>query len=206
MKPEVNLKEDIIMKKWLIPVLGFIFMFFANQAIACVGKTLVIGATSTPNDKLLAQMMAVIINERTGTTVNLNYFDNYEKLFEAVKKREVNIYVENTERALQVLGTAAAGSAENVYTSVKDEFKSQFHLVMLKPFGGKLSAQTQNSYVDVPVIAEGILIEYPALPRVINKLAKVTGGKNYEKLLTAVESGDKPNQVAKDYLKKKRVI
>ena len=113
--------------------------------------------------------------------------------------------MENTERALQLLGKSASGTAENVYTSVKDEFKSQYHLVMLKPFGGKLSAQEQ-SFVDVPVIAEGILIEYPALPRVINKLAKVTGGKNYEKLLIAVESGDKPNQVAKDYLKKKRVI
>ena len=170
------------MKKLLFPVLGLVLMVFATQSFACVGKTLIIGATSTPNDTLLAQMMAVIINERTGTTVNVNYYDDYEKLFEAVKKREVNIYVENTERALQLLGKSASGTAENVYTSVKDEFKSQYHLVMLKPFGGKLSAQEQ-SFVDVPVIAEGILIEYPALPRVINKLAKVTGGKNYEKLL-----------------------
>jgi glycine betaine/choline ABC-type transport system substrate-binding protein len=195
------------MKKWLIPVLGVVFLFFASQAMACVGKTLIIGATSSPNDKLLAQMMAVIINERTGTTVNVNYFEDHEKLFAAVKKREVNIFVDNTGRALQILGkSSSSGTAESVYSSVKDEFKSQFHLVMLKPFGGKLSAQSQDTFVDVPVIAEGILIEYPALPRVINKLAKVTGGKNYEKLLSAVESGDKPNQVAKDYLKKKRVI
>lgn len=194
------------MKKWIIPAVAALLMVFSIQSFACVGKTLIIGAAATPNDKLLAQMMAVIINERTGTTVNVNYFDSHEQLFEAVKKREVNIYIESTERALQVLGKEAGGDVESVYNSVKEEFKSQFHLVMLKPFGGMTDETAQNISIDVPVIAEGILIEYPALPRVINKLAKVTGGKNYEKLLAAVESGDKPNQVAKDFLKKKRVI
>lgn len=194
------------MKKWIIPALGFVLLCISSQSFACVGKTLIIGATSTPGDQLLAQMMAVIINERTGTTVNVNYFDSHEQLFEAVKKREVNIFVENTERALQLVGKTAEGNAESVYASVKDEMKARFHLVMLKPFGGKLSAESTKTFVDVPVIAEGILIEYPALPRVLNKLAKVTGGKNYAKLVAAVESGDKPNQVAKDYLKKKRVI
>ena len=118
----------------------------------------------------------------------------------------MNIFIENTERALQLVGKTAGGDAESIYASVKDEFKSRFHLVMLKPFGKFSAGSEKNNFVDVPVIAEGILIEYPALPRVINKLAKVTGGKNYAKLLTAVESGDKPNQVAKDFLKKKRVI
>ena len=192
-------------KKWIVPVVGFVLVLFSVQAFACVGKTLIIGATSSPNDQLLAQMMAVIINERTGTTVNVTYYDSPEQLFEAVKKREVNIYVENTGRALQLLGKTASGDAQSVYDAVKDDFKSQFHLVMLKPFG-EMSTDAQVSYVDVPVIAEGILIEYPALPRVINKLAKVTGGKNFTKLLSEVEAGDKPNQVAKDYLKKKKVI
>lgn len=194
------------MKKWIIPALAAFLMLFSAQSFACVGKTLIIGATSTPNDKLLAQMMAVIINERTGTTVNVNYFDSHEQLFEAVKKREVNIFIENTDRALQLIGKDATGDAEGVYATVKKEFKSQYHLVMLKPFGKLSDGDEKNTSINVPVIAEGILIEYPALPRVINKLAKITGGKNYAKLVAAVESGDKPNQVAKDFLKKKRVI
>ncbi len=198
--------EESVMKKVIAPVLALFVILFSTHAFACVGKTLIIGAVSSPNDQLLAQMTAVIINERTGTTVNVEYFDDHQQLFEAVKKRDINIFIENTGRALQVLGKEASGDAEATYSSVKEQFKNEYHLVMLKPFGKLSSTEEKSPYLDVPVIASGILIDYPALPRVINKLAKVTGGKNYAKLVAAVESGDKPNQVAKDYLKKKRVI
>ncbi|GAB4343628.1 MAG: lipoprotein [Desulfobulbaceae bacterium] len=181
------------------------FLLSAAAGFACVGKTLTIGALPTPNDQLLAQMMAVIINERTGTTVNVVNYENEEKLYEAVKKREVNIFTENTGRALRQLGMTAEGGTDEVYTAVKEKYREQLHLVLLKPFGS--SGTGDNSmYQDVPVIAEGILIEYPALPRVLNKLAKVVQERNYPKLVAAVESGDKPNQVARDFLKRKRII
>lgn len=192
------------MKKFVFWVLAVFLTLFSVQSLACVGKTLVIGALDTPNDRLLAQMMAVIINERTGTTVNVEYFDDHGKLFAAVKEKHVNIFTENTGRALELINKKAEGNAEVDYLTVKQEFKSQFHLVLLLPFGKAESAD--NAFEDVPVIDDGVLVDYPALPRVLNKLKGIAGDKGYGKLLAAVESGDKPTQVARDFLKKKRFI
>jgi osmoprotectant transport system substrate-binding protein len=194
------------MKKLLFLVLTVFLVLFSAQSFACVGKTLIIGAVNSPNDRLLAQMMSVIITERTGTTVNVEYFEDHKQLFEAVKKREINIFTENTGRALQLLEKEADSDKDLIYKVVKDEFKSQYHLVLLKPFGTMQTAAGDKSFVDVPVIASGVLIDYPALPRVLNKLKGIAQDKNYVKLLAAVESGDKPNQVARDFLKKKRFI
>lgn len=193
------------MKKNLFLVLTVFLVLFSANVFACVGRTLVIGAVNSANDRLLAQMMAVIISERTGTTVNVEYFADHQQLFDAVKKREINIFTENTGRALQLLEKEAGSDEDLIYTVVKDEFKSQFSLVLLKPFG-KLHDAGDQPFIDVPIIAAGILIDYPALPRVINKLAGIAQDKSYPKLLAAVESGDKPNQVARDFLKKKRYI
>lgn len=194
------------MKKLFLLMLTAFLMLFSANSFACVGKTLIIGAVNSPNDRLLAQLMSVIITERTGTTVNVEYFEDHDQLFEAVKKREINIFTENTGRALKLLGKDAGGDEKLVYSMVKEEYKSQFHLVLLKPFGKSHSDNEDKPFVDVPVIASGILIDYPALPRVLNKLAAVAKDKKFAKLLAAVDSGDKPNQVARDFLKKKRFI
>ena len=194
------------MRKQLVLLLTAVLLVLSGNAFACVGKTLVIGALSSPNDQLLAQMMAVMINERTGTTVNVVYFDDQQKLYAALDKKEINIISENTGRALQKIGKEVSGDANAVYTSVKEAYKSQLRLIMLKPFGKVDAAAGDKPYVDVAVIAEAILIDYPALPRVIEKLAGISQDKGFPQLLGAVEGGDKPNQVARDFLKKKRFI
>ena len=194
------------MKKFVFLVLTVFLVLSSVNAFACVGKTLIIGAVNSANDRLLTQMMAVIITERTGTTVNVVYFEDHKQLFEAVQKREVNIFTENTGRALQFIEKEAASDGDLNYLTVKEEFESQFHLVLLKPFGALQPDAGDKRFVDVPVIASGILIDYPALPRVLNKLKGIAQDKSYVKLLAAVESGDKPNQVARDFLKKKRYI
>ncbi|MCL7489177.1 MAG: hypothetical protein M8357_13500 [Desulfobulbaceae bacterium] len=194
------------MKKLGILLSSFFLVCLAANAFACVGKTLIIGTLNTPNETLLAQMMAVIITERTGTTVNVEFFDTQEQLQEAVTKRDVNIYTENTGRALKQLGMKEEGDAQAVYETVKDAYRNQLHLVMLQPFGELQGSGDDKPSYYVPVVAEGILVDYPALPRVINKLGAVAEDKKFIKVLAGVESGDKPNQVARDFLKKKRFI
>lgn len=194
------------MKKILLPWLVILFFLAGANSFACVGKTLIIGSLNSPNDALLAQMMAVIINERTGTTVNVQYFDTHGELYEAVNKKKVNILSENTGRAMQQLGMEVGGDADTIYSAVKKEYKDQLQLIMLKPFGVSAAQTGDDLFMDVPIVDSAILIDYPALPRVLNKLAGITQKKNYSKLLASVESGDKPNQVARDFLKKKRFI
>jgi osmoprotectant transport system substrate-binding protein len=193
------------MKKRILLAMAAVLLLCGTNSLACVGKTLVIGALDASNDQLLAQMMAVIINERTGTTVNVQFFSDAGKLYEAVEKQEVNIMAENTGRALQRLGKEPDGDADAVFAAVKEAYRKELRLVMLKPFGSP-AAEGDDRFVDAAAIAEGILIEYPALPRVIEKLAGITSENSYHQLLAAVESGSKPHQVAKDFLKKKRFI
>ena len=193
------------MKKQVVLVVMAVVMLLAGNGFACVGKTLVIGALSTPNEQLLAQMMAVMITERTGTTVNVQYFEDQQKLYAALEKKEVNIIAENTGRAMQRLGKEASGDANAVYASVKEAYKSQYQLVLLKPFGASEPAG-EKGYVDVAVISETVLIDFPALPRVIEKLANIAQDNGFPPLVGAVAAGDKPNQVARDFLKKKRFI
>lgn len=194
------------MKKIGILLLSALLVFLAANSFACVGKTLIIGTLKTPNENLLAQLMAVIITERTGTTVNVEFFDTQEQLQEAIKKREVNIYTENTGRALKQLGLKEEGDAKAIYTAAKEAYRNQLHLVMLKPFGELQGVVDNKPYLYVPVVAEGILVDYPALPRVINKLASVAEDNKFTKVLSGVESGDKPSKVARDFLKRKRFI
>jgi osmoprotectant transport system substrate-binding protein len=192
------------MKKQIFLAMAALLLLCGTNSLACVGKTLVIGALDGPNDQLLAQLMAVIINERTGTTVNVQFFNDSGKLYEAVEKGEVNIMAENTGRALQRLDREPDGDADAVYLTVKEAYRQELQLVMLKPFGS--AAEGDDRFVDVAAVAEGILMEYPALPRVIEKLAGITSENSYPQLLAAVASGSKPHQVARDFLKKKRFI
>jgi osmoprotectant transport system substrate-binding protein len=192
------------MKK--IFLLLLLILTFSAPAFACVGKTLNIGSLDGPDEKLLSHMLAVMINERTGTTVTVEYYNNQQDLYAAVKKGEVSIFTENTNRALQLLGKPVAGDEEAVYTTAKEELRNRFDLVSLSRFGRATAAHGHASYVYMPVVAAGVLIDYPALPRVINKLAGISEDRDYPGLISAMEAGGKPNRIARDFLKKKRFI
>ena len=45
-------------------------------ATACVGKTVVIGSKGSVQQDVLAQMLAILISERTGTTAKVVRFDS----------------------------------------------------------------------------------------------------------------------------------
>jgi osmoprotectant transport system substrate-binding protein len=192
------------MKKiFLLLVLG---LTCSAPAFACVGKTLNIGSLDGADEKLLSHMLAVMINERTGTTVTVEYYNNQQDLYAAVKQGEVSIFTENTGRALQLLGKPVAGDEEAVYTTAKEELRNRFDLVSLSRFGRATAAPGHVSHVYMPVVAAGVLLEYPALPRVINKLAGISEDRDYPGLIRAMEAGGKPNRIARDFLKKRRFI
>jgi osmoprotectant transport system substrate-binding protein len=193
------------MKKTILALM--LILIFSVPALACVGRTLTIGSLDSADEKLLSHLLSVMINERTGTNVTVEHFASQQALYEAVKRGDVTIFPENTGRALQLLGRKAAGDEEAVYLTVKEELKSQFDLVSLNRFGRSLASPAGQPHVYyMPVVAAGILVDYPALPRVINRLAGISEDKDYPGLISAVEAGGKPNRIARDFLKKKRLI
>ena len=183
-----------------------VLLVFTRQPDACVGKILYIGALNSTYEQLLSEMLSVVISERTGTTVDIKYYKDSRELYNAVKKNEVGILIENTDRAMEILGRQKEENVEKAYNISKEEFRKNLNLVWLKPFvpiseaGGK----SQNYYS--PLIAVDVLSNFPALPRVINKLSGIMNEETFLKMVKSVKSGEKPKKVARDFLKARKII
>ena len=81
------------------------FLMTAHVSLACVGKTIHLGISSA-NERLMAEMASLMISERTGSSVKIEVYKDSRALYEAVKQGKVNIIMENTDRAQEVLGKA----------------------------------------------------------------------------------------------------
>ena len=184
------------MKKIMCFVMAVAFLMSAHASLACVGKTIHLGISSA-DEKLMAEMASLMITERTGSSVKIDVYKDSKALYEAVKQGKVNIIMENTDRALEVLGKTKHSGSIGV-DSIKSEYRKSFNLTWLTPFG----ASPQYA----PVLTADTLTNYPALPKLLNKLAGALSNDTYAKLLKSVESDDKTKKTAKDFLKGKKLI
>lgn len=172
------------------------FLMTAHVSMACVGKTIHLGISNT-GEKLMAEMASLMITERTGSSVKIDVYKDSKALYEAVKQGKVNILMENTDRALEVLGKAKSAGSFTV-DSIKTEYRKNYNLTWLNTFG----AAPQYA----PVLTSDTLTNYPALPKLLNKLAGALSNDTYAKLLKSVDSDDKTRKTAKDFLKGKKLI
>jgi glycine betaine/choline ABC-type transport system substrate-binding protein len=195
-------KEHFQVKRLFL--LLVILLTFSNQADACVGKTLHIGAINTVEGQVLSEILSVLIDERTGTTVKIKYYNNREDLYKSIKAGEVDILFEDTVHAMQLLTKPREENLRKAYEVVKEEYKKAFGLIWLEPFGF-INGRGNPSYT-APVLKGDILSNFPALPRLINKLAGTISDEAYMKLINSVEKGEKPKKVARDFLKAKKLI
>lgn len=185
------------MKKSFALLLVLIAMSFVTPAFACVGKTLFVGTTGSSQEILIAEIISQLVTERTGTTVKIVQYKDSAELYNAVKKGEVGVLVENTERALRLLDRKES-NARQAYETAKSEFRKNYNLVWLEPFG------TNQTFA--PVITTDTMSHLPALPKLLNKLAGALNDESYGKLLKTLKSDDKPRRVARDFLKSKKLI
>jgi glycine betaine/choline ABC-type transport system substrate-binding protein len=193
------------MKHKFIYLLISLLLLFSVRSEACVGRILSIGIVDSVNEKLLAELISVLINERTGTTVNIKVFDDFGDIYDAVKKEEIGVVIENTDHAMSMLNMPKNEDEKKDYDISKAEFKEKLSLTMLKPFGFIAGEDDKKGYYSA-VVTEDVLINFPALPRVINKLKNITADKRFNKVLTSVRTGKKGKRAARDFLKKKKLI
>jgi glycine betaine/choline ABC-type transport system substrate-binding protein len=192
---------------WIIMIL--VLLWTANS-FACVGRILYVGALDTPEDKVLSQLLVLLINERTGTTVKIRYFDDNEQLYGALKQNDedkrADIIIENTEDALALLKKPRPGDLNETYKQVKELYESELGLIWLNPFGFTHTAGNQQETVSAPLVRRDVLTNYPLLPRVLNKLAGAITNETYTALTDKVRAGEKPKNVSKDFLRAKKFI
>ncbi|MBI5665451.1 MAG: hypothetical protein HZC49_10285 [Nitrospirae bacterium] len=183
-----------------------VLLSFGVKSQACVGRILNIGITNSVNENLLAELVSVLINERTGTTVNIKVFDNAKDIYDSVKKAELGIVIENTGHAMNMLNMPNSKDMEKDYDVAKKEFREKRDLVWLNPFGYLPEEKGSGKIYYAPVITQDVLINFPALPRVINKLGRISDDGDFNKVVKAVKSGEKVKRAARDLLKKKKLI
>jgi osmoprotectant transport system substrate-binding protein len=191
---------------FFLSVTASLILAFSHQSDACVGKTLYIGALNSTYEQLFSEMLSVVISERTGTTVDIKYYKDSRELYNAVKKNEVGILIENTDRAMEILGRQREHNPEAAYNISKEEFRKNLNLVWLKPFVPLTREGGKTQYYYSPVITVDVLSNFPALPRVINKLSGIMNEETFFKMVKSVKSGEKPKTVARDFLKARKII
>lgn len=186
------------MKKFICFLVVAMFLAFVPMSDACVGRILYIGIPNSANEQLLAEMVSVLINERTGSNVKILLYKDSKELYNAVKQGQIGMLIENTDRAMEILGKSKETNSRTAYEIVKSEYRKNLNLVWLEPFGGV------QHYA--PVLTVETLSNYPALPKLINKLSSALNNETYAKLFKSMKSDEKPRKVAKDFLKAKKLI
>ena len=192
--------------KLIFFIIVSIMLSFSPAADACVGKVLNIGVINSPEGQVLAEMLSILINERTGTTLSIRLFKNTQELYEGVKGKQVDLLIENTTKAMHLLNKPVEVDPNKAYQVVKTAYEKEKGLIWLKPFVFSKGTGGEPSSYTATILTVEILNNFPALPRVIDKLGSTMNDEVYAKLMKSVESGEKPKKVAKDFLKSKKLI
>ncbi|VAW40988.1 hypothetical protein MNBD_DELTA03-1263, partial [hydrothermal vent metagenome] len=82
----------------------------------------------------------------------------------------------------------------------------KLNIIWLNPFGYQdIQADGRHSE-SAPLLRRDVLTNFPLLPRVLNKLSGAVSSRSYKSMMKKVVDGKKPRNVAKDFLKRKKLI
>lgn len=177
-------------------------------APACVGKSLLIGSAGTVQQDLLAEIISMLISERTGTTVKVVRFDSSSATHNALIKADLDMALEYTGSSqVEVLKGAPISDPQQLFEAVKTRYNEELNLVWLQPFGfdEPRAVTTKISAQAAPVVRKDTLKKFPALARLINKLGGTIDGPTMRRLESAAGEGN-VREVARDFLKSNRLI
>jgi osmoprotectant transport system substrate-binding protein len=159
---------------------------------------------------MVVRILSILIHERTGTTVEVKFFENQEKLLKQVAKHKVNLYIDHVDAALTRHGQGTGeDDADKRFRTIKKFFEEELNMIWLKPLGYKGyagDADTSPGAASV-VVHKDTLKTFPALPRLLEKIGTkvVLDDKQLDNLAKKGES-TKPAKVAREYLKGVKLI
>jgi len=193
--------------KRLFFLVGFILLFIVQGAEACVGRKLTIGYRDTTEQRIIAEVLAILIEERTGTKVTLKEFEDSLEAHRAIENNEIQLYIEYTGVGLtEILGEKPVKDPKQVYNTVKKAYMKNFDLIWLKTFGFVCTDEEHDHDLPLyaaPVVRKDTLNKFPALARLINKLSNRIDNQTIKSLIDQVEKeGKKPKDVASKFLAK----
>ena len=116
----------------------FILHLLAVPGQSCVGRTLTIAHDNSIDQRVMSQILAVFIQERTGTTINLVESTDVNDSAKMVEEEKADIFLSYLTDGLANMGGDKKG--ENIqerYSIVKQHYLQERSMVWLKPFGYK---------------------------------------------------------------------
>ena len=200
-------------RKIFVFILGLMFFLLpANTLHSCVGRLLVVAVSNSPDQIIMGQMMSVLINERTGTTVNIIQPGDLKACHEAVLKGKACIYISYIGMAQADMGGSdVVNDPQESYTLVSQSYLEKLDMVWLKPFGfqGPLTneahSEKDRGTLAVPIATKDTLRKFPVLDRVINKLGNRIDNNIIEELRKKTENQD-VKKVVREFLKAQNLI
>lgn len=194
-------------KKIVFLVVLLVSLVLPLSALSCVGKTLVVGSTGGAQQDVLANMLAQLITERTGTSVKLVNHEGSESAHQALLKDDLDIYVEYTGVGLvKILGAEPITDPQVLYQAVKKRYNEELNIVWLNPLGFEAITEGMATPTQaVPIARKDTLKKFPALARLINKLSGMLDAETIA-LLEAQTASRGVKEVARTFLKQNRLI
>ncbi len=178
-----------------------LLLTFTSTSHSCVGRILNLTVNESPEQQIIAHIMATYITERTGTTVNI-----VKSSEDSGAQCPSDICINYVKTGLSGMSSDDQGSDDQEnYSLVKEYYIENENLVWLKPFGYKGPVPQEDASLAVPVANRESLAKFPVLDRVINKLGDLIDDSSLEQLLQQTQNGD-AESVAKDFLKTKNLI
>jgi glycine betaine/choline ABC-type transport system substrate-binding protein len=183
----------------------------AGRSDACVGRTIFIGHYDSPDQVMVANLLAVFIDERTGTTVKLTRFATRDEAFEAMKTDKISLYSDYSGVVLRKWGGEApvADDARN-FARIKEILNRKYNVVWLEPFGYDRYFTEKGKAGDKPgpaglMLCKDALSKFPALPKLLGKLRGVLDNETMATLVREAQASD-PKAVARKFLKARKLI
>ena len=185
-------------KNFLILISGLIFLhLLATPLFACKGRVLHLAVGNSPDQLIMAKMLSIMINERTGTTVEIVELGDVKAAHEAVLSGLAEIYINYIGMAeAGTEGVNAIDEPQKAYILASRSYNQKFDMVWLKPFGfqGPLAQATPSEKIDItlaaPITTKDVIKKFPILDRLINKLAGQVDNKTLEELREKSENQD----------------
>ena len=185
-------------KKYFIIIAGLILIhLLASPLLACKDRLLVVAVGDSIDQVIMGQMLSILINERTGTTVEIVQPGDIQANHEAVMQGKANIYISYVGMAgAGTEGSNALEDPQKAYILARRSYMEEFGMVWLKPFGfqGPLPQAAPSGKVDrtmaAPVTTKDVIKKFPILDRLINKLAGQVDNKTLEELRKKSENQD----------------
>ncbi len=172
------------------------------QTGACINSEINVGVLDVPEGRIIGEILEVLILERSGVRPMVKYYADAGQLDAAVRNKKVEIILENTANALNLVNMTPKGDPGENLEIARTIYKRDKGLIWLKPLG---YTEISGALTSV-LVTEEIIKKFPGLPRVINKLSGRIDNKTIDRLAAEVRRGKKDRRVAKEFLVAQRLI